>query len=255
MELKQLTILKSNERFIKEEAATIKRTYRVEIGHAVDAAERVIVQLPRFVSFYDAYLGIQKKVDGAWVYGEPVKESWKDPTFKIRGGEIGGYRVSLPEAGEYRFIWEWHVYSPDHKQTLPVPVALNIAGRHPALKAFNIVELGRAVMFDKFDPQWLMYGQYEYAVQLNLPPRFDDNIHIHFGTQFDILLRNGTQDQNTWLNVYADGATLLVWDKATLDLLLKACEATVTSCNPDHRVDVEVTALVRPEAVWSPLNE
>lgn len=255
METKEQVILRSNERVIKEESATVKRTYRVEIEHTQDGPDRVVVQLPRFVSFYDAYLGIQKLVNDKWEYGDPVKESWKDPTFKIRGGEVCGYRVSLPEAGTYRFIWEWHVYSPDHKQSLPVPVALNIAGRHPALKAFNIVELGRAVVFDKFDPQWLMYGQYEYAVQLVIPPKFDSNIHLHFGQELDLLLRDSKQDKNLWLNVCADGATLLVWDKGTLDLLLAACENSVAPGNPDHRVDFEVTTLVRPEAFWSKGNE
>lgn len=247
-------ILKSNIRVLHEESHVVKRTYRTATEVTIDAPEHVVAQLPRFVSFYDAHFSVQKQINGDWVYGEPAREQYKDPTCRIRGGEVCGHRVALPEAGTYRFIWEWHVYSPVKEPVLPIPVALDIAGRHPSLKAFNVIELGTAVLFERFDPRWLMYGQYEYLVQLKVPPQFDDNIHIHFGTALDILLRGGKQDQNTWLNVFVDGATLLIWDKATLDLVLAACEATVTSCNPDHRVDAEVTALVRPEAVWSPLN-
>ncbi|MNQ80224.1 hypothetical protein D3C85_951920 [compost metagenome] len=99
-----------------------------------------------------------------------------------------------------------------------------------------------------------MYGQYEYLVQLNIPKEFDDNIHIHFGTRFDILLQSGKQDQNTWLNVTRHGSTVLVWDKHSLDILLGACAHTITGGNVLHRVDAEVTALVRPEAFWTPLE-
>lgn len=255
MELKEQVYIKPAERFLKEERNAVERTYRSEAEHTIEAPDRVVIQLPRFVSFYDAQLGIQKKVNDEWVYGDTVRESFKDPTFVRRGGEVCGYRVSLPDAGTYRFIWEWKVILSDPSTQLPMPVALNIAGRHPALKAFNIIELGRGRLFDKFDPQWLMYGQYEYAVQLNIPVKFDDNIHIHFDRKLDILLRNSKEDQNTWLNVLPDGATLLVWDKAALDILLAACENSITSGNLDHRVDAEVTALVRPEAFWSPAHE
>jgi len=255
METKEQLYVTPAERFLKEERSAVERTYKAVGEITIDAPERVVVKLPRFVSFYDAQLGIQKLVNDEWVYGDPTKESWKDPTFKIRGGEVCGYRVSLPDVGQYRFTWEWKVVLTDPIAKLPVPVALNIAGRHPALKAFNIVELGRARLFEKFDPQWLMYGQYEYLVQLNVPARFDDNIHIHFGQELDILLRDGKQDKNTWLNVLADGATLLVWDKAALDLLLAACNNSITSGNTDHRVDADFTALIRPEAFWSNAHE
>lgn len=254
MELTEQIFIKPAERFLKEERNAVERTYRAEARHTLEAPDRVVVQLPRFVAYKDAYLGIQKLVNGEWVFGDPVREAYKDPTFKRRPNEVCGYRVSLPDVGTYKFVWEWKVVLTDPKVELPIPVALNIAGCHPALKAFNIIELGRARLFEKFDPQWLMYGQYEYLVQLSVPPQFDDNIHIHFGQELDILLRDSTQDMNTWLNVPADGATLLVWDEHSLNLLLKACENSNTTGNLDHRVDAEVTALVRPEAFWSPPN-
>lgn len=255
MELTEQIFVKPAERFLKEERNAVERTYRAESEVTIDAPDHVVVQLPRFVAHTNAYFGVQKQVKGEWVFGDPSREAYKDPTLKRRGGEVCGYRVALPEAGTYRFIWEWKVLLTDPVSQLPVPVALTVAGRHPALKAFNIIELGRGRLFEKFDPQWLMYGQYEYLVQLNIPPQFDDNIHIHFGQELDILLRDSTQDVNTWLNVLADGATLLVWDKAALDIILAACEASNTAGNLDHRVDADFTALVRPEAFWSKAHE
>lgn len=251
MELQSRIAVEPGERFVRDTREVVERTMRTESEITLHGPCRVLCYLPRFVHWRDAFFSVQKLVNGEWVFGSPNSEAYKDPDFKKRPGEFCGREVAFDSAGQYKIIHEWKTLNNRFMDAPPTPVVLSIAGRHPTLKAFNIVELGGAHLFDKFDPRWLMYGQYAYLVQLNIPKEFADNTHIHFGTMFDILLNTSKESLSTWLNVHACGATLLVWDKHSLDILLGACAMTITGGNELHRVDAEVTALVRPEASWS----
>ena len=229
----------------------IETTMRSDTIIEVTGRERVVLSLPDFVSWFDVYFSVQKLVDGVWQYGNVGSEQ----VVKEGREDIVGRRVSLPQAGTYKLIQEWKVYRHLFKTKLPDPVTISVAGRHPKLKAFNIVELGSAKLFERYDPLWLLYGRYAYLVKLTIPAQFNDNIHIHFGQTLDILLRDSTQDQNTWLNVLADGSTLLVWDQNCLQILLDACENSLAPGNVYHQVTADVSAMVFPEAVWGPKHE